>query len=63
MFTVFCPRHQSRVLLGARAIDAVVNTRDGVVLHWHCRCGAAGTVTTGRPSTVAQHPHAVPSAA
>ncbi|MGH9273206.1 MAG: hypothetical protein ACRDZU_01045 [Acidimicrobiales bacterium] len=63
MFTVFCPRHQARVLLGPRAIDDVVNTPDGVVLHWHCRCGAVGTVATGRPSAVADHTHSAASAA
>lgn len=63
MFTVFCPRHQSRVLLGPRAIDDLVTTPDGVVLHWHCRCGATGTVLTGRRAAVADHAHAAASAA
>jgi hypothetical protein len=56
MFTIHCPQHQARVLLGTRAIEALVTTPDGVVLHWRCRCGARGTQLTGRPSSVT-HPH------
>jgi hypothetical protein len=50
MFTVHCPRHQSQVLLGPRAIEALVETTDGIALHWRCRCGARGTELTGRQS-------------
>ena len=42
MFAVYCPGHRARVLLGPRSIDALVNTEDGVELHWRCRCGAHG---------------------
>jgi hypothetical protein len=63
MFTVFCPRHQARVLLGSRAIDDIANTPEGVVVHWRCRCGATGTVATGRPSAVADHAQPAASAA
>lgn len=44
MFDVYCPRHQSRVLLGRRAIDSVRNTADGVELRWTCRCGEHGVL-------------------
>ena len=47
MFAVYCPHHQSRVLLGSRSIQALVNTGHGVELHWRCRCGAEGTLVTG----------------
>jgi hypothetical protein len=50
MFDVYCPGHQSRVLLGSRSITALENTPDGIVLHWHCRCGAAGTLCRHRPA-------------
>jgi hypothetical protein len=53
MFTVYCPRHQSRVLLGSRSIKSLVNTPEGVFLHWHCRCGAEGTLHTGHGATAA----------
>jgi hypothetical protein len=48
MFEITCPTHQSRVLLGSRSIEALVNTEDGVVLHWRCQCGTRGTLLTGR---------------
>lgn len=51
MFAIYCPSHQARVLLGPRAIEALVNTPDGIVLHWRCRCGARGTELTGRANT------------
>lgn len=51
MFPVFCPRHQSEVLLGYRGIDRVENVDHGIRVHWTCRCGYHGTTRTG----VAQH--------
>jgi len=50
MFDVYCPSHDSRVLLGPRSIEAIVNTPNGVQLRWRCRCGATGTLRTGRPA-------------
>ncbi|MGH9136107.1 MAG: hypothetical protein ACRD0G_03550 [Acidimicrobiales bacterium] len=47
MFDVHCPQHGSRVLLGARSIEALTNTDHGVVVHWRCRCGATGTRSFG----------------
>lgn len=47
MFSVYCPRHDSKVLLTPRHIDRVVNTPTGVELHWHCPCGATGTLLSG----------------
>jgi hypothetical protein len=55
MFAVYCPRHQHRVLLGARSIKALVNTPDGILVRWQCRCGAEGTVRTGQPPAVTHH--------
>ena len=54
MFAVYCPRHRSQVLLGHSSIQSVVNTRDGVVMHWECYCGAVGTMRTGRRSARAR---------
>ncbi len=42
MFVVYCPRHQSQVLLFTDDIEAVVNRRPGIELHWHCPCGERG---------------------
>jgi hypothetical protein len=55
MFDVHCPRHQTRVLLGSRSVDALEHTPDGIVVHWHCHCGATGTLdlTTRRTEAVA----------
>jgi hypothetical protein len=44
MFTVHCPGHRARVLLGPRSIERLVNTDDGIALHWRCRCGSSGVV-------------------
>ena len=48
MFDIYCPRHRARVLLGARSIESIENTPDGITVHWRCRCGATGELTTGR---------------
>ena len=48
MFDVYCPGHRARILLGSRSIDALVNTDDGIELHWTCRCGTRGVQVTGR---------------
>jgi hypothetical protein len=53
MFAIYCPSHQAQVLLGPRAIEALVNTPDGIVLYWRCRCGTRGTELTGRPTSTA----------
>jgi hypothetical protein len=52
MFAVHCPGHRARVLLGPRSITALVDTADGVDLHWTCRCGASGVLrpTGARPA-------------
>ena len=44
MFDVLCPGHRARVLLGPRSITALVDTADGVELHWTCRCGSHGVL-------------------
>ena len=44
MFDVFCPRHQSRVLLGARSIELLAHTDAGIELHFRCHCGHQGTL-------------------
>jgi hypothetical protein len=58
MFVIDCPRHQSRVLLGTRSIEALVNTPDGIDVHWRCQCGARGTLHTGNRRTDATAPTA-----
>lgn len=48
MFEVWCPSHESRVLLPASRIVALRNTPVGPVLHWRCWCGTTGTLVRGR---------------
>jgi hypothetical protein len=55
MFDIYCPTHQTRVLLGPRSIESLVNTEEGVVVHWRCRCGTRGTLLTGRRPPSVNH--------
>lgn len=55
MFTVHCPSHGGRVLLGPRSITGFTNTDNGIVVDWRCSCGATGTQRYGA------HRHAAPS--
>jgi hypothetical protein len=54
MLDVHCPRHRSRVLLTAGAVDGVVNTGEAIVVHWRCYCGARGEQRFARRSHRAQ---------
>jgi hypothetical protein len=56
MFSVYCHRHQSRVVLGPRAIQALLNTSQGVVLQWRCHCGATGAERLSRNTTAHSQP-------
>ena len=47
MFSVECPRHDGRVLLGPEAIVALVSAIDGIEVHWRCTCGQTGVWLTG----------------
>jgi hypothetical protein len=51
MFEVYCPSHGSRVLLSTSRIEAMHNTRDGIVVEWRCWCGEHGTTGTPPSST------------
>lgn len=44
MFSVFCPTHDSRVLLTRRNVVDFHNGPDGAVIHWKCNCGHEGTL-------------------
>jgi hypothetical protein len=47
MFDIYCPTHDSRVLLWTADIDSVENTEHGIVVSYHCTCGHRGTWVTG----------------
>ncbi len=42
MFSIDCPRHRSRVLVGLDSIEALVSTPEGIEVHWRCTCGERG---------------------
>lgn len=51
MFSVQCPRHDARVLLGPEAVVALLSPPGGgVELHWLCTCGQTGVWVTGVPA-------------
>ena len=48
MFSVQCPRHNARVLLGPEAVVALLSPPDGgIEVHWRCSCGETGVWSTG----------------
>ncbi len=47
MFSVECPCHRARVLLGPESIVALVSGDDGIEVHWRCTCGQMGVWLTG----------------
>ena len=48
MFTVFCDRHGTEVLLSWDNIVSVANGPDGVEMQWECYCGQHGQFTSAR---------------
>ena len=42
MFSVFCPTHDTRVLMTRRNVRGFWNGPDGAVIHWKCNCGHEG---------------------
>jgi hypothetical protein len=54
MFTVNCPGHRARVLLGPRSIERLVDTDDGIAIEWRCHCGSRGVVGRDGSTPVAR---------
>lgn len=48
MFQVYCPAHQSAVLLTTSRITALHNAPDGMRVEWRCWCGHQGETAHGR---------------
>jgi hypothetical protein len=42
MFSVFCPTHDTRVLMTRRNVLGFSNSTDGPVIKWKCNCGHEG---------------------
>jgi len=53
MFDIFCPACASRRLIFAGQVRRIRNDVAGIHVDFQCWCGAAGTWTTGRRSSVA----------
>lgn len=47
MFTIDCPVHGSKVLVGMRRIRSLANTERGILLNIECYCGTRVAVGTG----------------
>ncbi len=45
MFSVFCPTHDTRVLLTRRNAISFWNTDEGPAIVWRCTCGHEGLLT------------------
>ena len=52
MFEVFCPSHQSAVLLTSNHIEALHNTPEGIVIAWRCWCGQVGETDNTKRRTL-----------
>jgi hypothetical protein len=50
MFEIFCPTHNSQVLLDGGRIERFRNTTAGPVVDWRCWCGTRGSLLRGRSS-------------
>jgi hypothetical protein len=48
MFSVYCPRHGTEVLLSESRISGLDNTGGDITVRWTCWCGHAGAFHTGR---------------
>jgi hypothetical protein len=60
MFSVYCRRHGSVVLLTPSHIIGLRNTIDGIEVHWVCWCGQRGCYLTGRRSNPHSDAHSAP---
>jgi hypothetical protein len=58
MFEVYCPNHQSHVLLTISRIEAFRNTPEGPELLWRCWCGTRGGLRSAWRSTAVAEPTA-----
>jgi|SoiMetStandDraft_2_1073263.scaffolds.fasta_scaffold2605831_1 hypothetical protein len=48
MLNIYCPTHESEVLVTERRIRQLRNTRLGIILDVECYCGTHVKVLTGR---------------
>lgn len=44
MFSTYCARHDSRILMTRRNVVDFVNGPDGPAIHWRCNCGHEGVL-------------------
>jgi hypothetical protein len=53
MFAVWCPRHESRVLLFPASILALETTSRGIRIRYRCTCGHEGLSPPAAPGRAA----------
>lgn len=60
MFVYFCPRERAEVMIWTSNIDGIVNTSEGIDVHFHCACGHRAVLQTGagRPERIVPEPAA-----
>ncbi len=51
MFSVFCPTHDSRVLMTRRNVLGFFHGPDGAVIQWRCNCGHEGFLDANGTTT------------
>lgn len=51
MFSFSCPQHGSDVMIWPSDIDDIVNSPDGIDMHFHCSCGFRAVLRTGAGHT------------
>jgi len=51
MFSITCPQHGADVMIWSSDIDQIVNTADGIDVHFHCSCGLRAILRTGAGQT------------
>ena len=47
MFSFHCPNEDTEVIVWTSDIDDIVNTPEGIDVHFHCSCGFRAVLRTG----------------
>ena len=53
LFAVFCPSHETKVLMTEYNVTDVHNSPSGIEVHYRCSCGHEGVWETGRSRVAA----------
>ena len=55
MFEIYCPTHNSHVLLSEGRIERFRNTTGGPAIDWRCWCNTRGTTQMGGSRRAHRH--------